>query len=90
MRLFPLIFSLLFILSSCTISVPQEPKEKMVYITTPLPLPAKPELPKMSSDALQCISDESKWTLLKRDVLLKNYISDLETIILSTHKQSEK
>jgi hypothetical protein len=72
---------LLFILNACAM---QEPKEKIVYITTPLTLPEKPELPKMSADALECISDESKWTLLKRDVLLKNYISDLETIIKAT------
>jgi hypothetical protein len=80
MRLLTPIIILLFITACST----QAPKEKIIYITTPLTLPEKPELPKMSSDALQCISDESKWSLLKRDVLLKNYISDLETIIKST------
>lgn len=60
------------------------PVERTVYITTPLELPVKPELPKMNSDSLACVSDDTKWTLLKRDVLLKNYISELENIIKST------
>jgi hypothetical protein len=61
-----------------------KPVERTVYVTTPLHLPTKPELPRMSSDSLSCVSDETKWALLKRDVLIKNYISDLETIITST------
>lgn len=63
-----------------------KPVERTVYVTTPLELPVKPELPKMNSDSLACVSDEIKWALLKRDVLIKNYISELETIIKSTHK----
>lgn len=72
---------LIFLLLTGCVS---KPVERTVYITTPLELPSKPELPKMSSDSLSCVSDETKWTLLKRDVLLKNYISELETIIKST------
>lgn len=83
MRIILFTFMLLF-LNGCTITT-GKPIEKTVYVTAPLPLPNKPELPRMSSDALQCISDESKWALLKRDVLLKDYISQLETIIKSTH-----
>ena len=63
-------------------SVKEPPR--VIYVTTPLSLPAKPELPRMKSNELECIADSSKWTLLKRDVILKNYISELETIIQST------
>ena len=58
--------------------------ERKVYVMTPLSLPARPELPRMNSDALSCISDETKWALLNRDILLKNYIAELETTIKST------
>lgn len=70
------------LLQGCTAKV--QTVERKVYLTTPLSLPARPELPRMNSDALSCISDEAKWALLKRDILLKNYITDLETIIKST------
>lgn len=82
-----LLILLTIFISACTITT-GKPIEKTVYVTTPLSLPARPELPRMSSDALQCISEESKWALLKRDVLLKDYISQLETIINSTHSSS--
>jgi hypothetical protein len=59
---------------------------RVVYVTTPLSLPARPELPKIPSDSLYCVSDETKWALLKRDVAIKNYISELETIINSTKR----
>lgn len=62
------------------------PEQRVVYVSTPLQLPTKPELPRMSSDSLSCVSDETKWALLKRDVIIKNYISELETIIKSTQK----
>lgn len=65
-----------------------QPKEqpRVVYVTTPLTLPQKPELVKIQSDSLSCVSDDVKWALLKRDVAIKNYISELETIIRSTQK----
>lgn len=60
--------------------------ERKIYVTTPLTLPAKPELVKINSDSLSCVDDSTKWALLKRDVAIKNYISELETIIKSTSK----
>lgn len=79
-----------FLLISCA-QVKEAPQtERVVYVSTPLFLPERPQLPKMRSDALSCISDDSKWTLLKRDVILKEYISELETIITSTQIKAKK
>lgn len=74
------------LLAACAGIKEQAPTERVVYVNTPLMLPEKPQLPRMRSDALKCISDADKWTLLKRDVLLKDYISQLETIIMSTQQ----
>lgn len=76
-------FLILFLL---LVGCATKPVERTVYVATPLELPARPELPKMNSDSLVCVSDETKWALLKRDVLIKNYITELETIIKSTQK----
>lgn len=76
---------LALLLTGCAV---KPPEQRVVYINTPLSLPTKPELPKIRSDSLVCVDDETKWALLKRDVAIKNYISELETIIKST--QSEK
>jgi hypothetical protein len=67
-------------------STPKKEEPRVVYISVPLTLPEKPELPKIASDSLYCASDDVKWALLKRDVAIKNYISELETIIKSTQK----
>lgn len=72
---------LALLLTGCA-TKPQQ--ERIVYINTPLSLPTKPELVKIRADSLYCVDDETKWALLKRDVAIKNYISELETIINST------
>lgn len=69
-------FVLFLLVSGCA--------ERVVYVTTPLELPTKPELVKIKSDSLACVDDNTKWALLKRDVEIKNYISQLEEIIRSS------
>ena len=81
-KIIPLFFILLV---GC--STPKKEEPRVVYVSTPLTLPTKPELPKIASDSLYCVSDDVKWALLKRDVAIKNYVSELETIILSTQKK---
>lgn len=78
------IFLLSFILGC---SAPKKEEPRVVYVSTPLTLPTKPELVKIPSDSLSCVSDDVKWALLKRDISIKNYVSELETIILSTQKK---
>jgi len=73
-------------LTGCTAN--QKIVERKVYVSVPLSLPARPELPRVRSDSLTCVDDETKWALLKRDVAIKNYISELETIIESTNKRN--
>nr|QMP83769.1 MAG: hypothetical protein [Caudoviricetes sp.] len=76
------------LLVGCTIGSPSSPQivERKIYVTVPLELPKKPELVKIPADGLECVDDSVKWALLKRDVEIKNYISELEGIIRSTHK----
>ncbi len=69
-------------LSGCTVN--EKLVERKVYVSVPLSLPVKPELPQIRSDSLTCVDDQTKWILLKRDVIIKNYISDLESVINST------
>lgn len=66
-------------MTSCTIY-----KDKIVYVQIPIKNPLKPEIPKISSDQLQCLSDDTKNLLIKRDSMIKNYIYDLEDTIQST------
>lgn len=73
----------------CTVNAPSQPVERTVYIAVPLSLPNKPQFPKISASAMECISDETKNKLLQRDVLIKNYILELETIILSTKNKTK-
>lgn len=59
---------------------------RVVYVSTPLPLPLKPAIPKIKGKDLSCLSPTTQWELKNRDTILKDYISELETIIKSTQK----
>jgi len=70
---------LALILSGCSTTQPVE------YVTTPLPLPPRPELPAISGEQLQCLSDETYSAIVKRDRGRREYAETLEAIIQSTH-----
>ena len=55
------------------------------FISVPLPLPVKPDLPKIQSSELECLSQDAYDKLLKRDILRENYEDKLRSIIQSTH-----
>ncbi|KMQ75342.1 hypothetical protein [Marinobacter subterrani] len=55
------------------------------YVTTPLPVPPRPELPSVSGEQLQCLSDETYTALVNRDRQRRDYAELLESIIQSTH-----
>lgn len=61
--------------------------DRPVYVSVPLVKPVKPEIPKIPGKDLTCISTETKDQLINRDVIIKNYIADLEAVIDSTHKK---
>ena len=79
---------LILMISLATGCVSYSPKpeiiEKKVYITVPLELPQKEEVPIVSGKDLECLGSDVKFKLRGRDAVLKNYISDLEAIIIST------
>ena len=62
------------------------PKADTVYVTMPLPLPARPTLPNLSADDLQCLSDGAYSRLAERDMLRRQYAEKMEDIIKATHK----
>ena len=55
------------------------------YVTTPLPLPPRPELPAINGEQLQCLSDEAYSAIVTRDRGRREYSETLEAIIQSTH-----
>ena len=79
------------IISGCVIAPQTEPKEKIVQKTVYLPiqleLPSKPDVPKIKGSDLKCLSENTRSQLLERDKIIKGYISDLETTIISTQKK---
>ena len=60
--------------------------ERLVFVQEPLPLPDRPELPRIPADELMSISDEAFESLVRRDVLQAQHILRLEAIIKTTHK----
>ena len=59
--------------------------QKVIYISVPLQKPTKPEIPKISNKDISCLSPDQVDKLISRDMILKGYIADLETVIDSTH-----
>lgn len=55
------------------------------FMQDPLPVPERPELPKVGAASLACLSDEAYEALAKRDALQAAHIRLLEVIILTTH-----
>ena len=51
-----------------------------------LPLPGKPALPAIAAQEVSCLSDATWQKLVKRDVLQRHYIEDLQLIIKSTQE----
>jgi hypothetical protein len=50
----------------------------------PLPMPARPVLPAIKVDELQCLNDAVYRRLAERNRLLRHYAEELEVIIKST------
>ena len=59
---------------------------RVVYVAVPLQLPPKPEIPKIKGKDMKCLTPTTQWELKNRDTIMKDYISELETIIKSTQK----
>ena len=60
--------------------------ERLVFVQEPLPLPDRPELPRIPGDDLMCVADDAYELLVRRDVLQAQHIHRLEAIIRTTHK----
>lgn len=66
------------------------PKTEQIFVTTPLPLPERPKLEKLTQEDLESIPENVLDKLEKRDQARRDYCEVLETIIKSTHTPSDK
>ncbi len=73
-------------LKSCNGSVDMGNQGRVIYVAVPLSLPPKPQIPRIKGSAMKCLSPTTQWELKNRDTIMKDYISELETIIQSTQK----
>lgn len=74
------VLALSLILAGCASPPP-------AYVTAPLPLPPKPELPVVHGAELQCLSADAYTRLANRDRILRHYVEQLRAVIRSTHHQ---
>jgi hypothetical protein len=56
------------------------------YVSAPLPLPPKPDLPALTDSELACLSNAVYHRVAKRDLAHKHYQQRLEAVIRSTWK----
>lgn len=59
------------------------------YVTEPLPLPARPVLPRLSAEDVACLSEDAYRRLVERDMGRRHYAEELEAVIRSTHTEGE-
>ncbi len=72
--------------TGCSLFEPQVKEvDKLIYVTTPLPIPERPVLPTLTSSEMKCLSPQALDKLKQREILRKQYAEELEVIIRSTH-----
>lgn len=59
------------------------------YVTQPLPLPARPVLPRLTATDLACLPDDAYRRLVERERLRREYAEELEAIIRATHHETD-
>jgi hypothetical protein len=55
------------------------------FISVPLPIPSRPELPKITGIEIQCLTNEVYEKFRRRDILQDGHIDKLEGILRATH-----
>lgn len=77
------IFLLFLLLSGCAGQV----TERVVYVPVPLTRPDRPVFDKIPGRDLSCVSEDTRWLLLRRDIVMKDYMGMLEKIIDSSKRK---
>lgn len=72
--------------TGCSLFTKEVPVEKIVYVTTPLQQPARPNLPTWTGKDMECLAPDIKQKIRDRDTLRREYAEQLEVIIQSTHQ----
>ena len=76
-----IVISLMMLGSSCT--------RDIEYITTPLPIPPRPLLERISAEEASTIPINVWMKIVRRDMARRNYAEQLEVIVQSTHKDKK-
>lgn len=79
-----LMINLVLAISGCASFDTPPPVDRIIYKTTPIYAPNRPELPTWSYDDMKCLSPEMIQKISKRDKLRLQYIEQLEVVIKST------
>lgn len=72
--------------TGCSWLTKEVPVDRVVYVTTPLPQPVRPDLPTWSGKDMECLAPEVKQKIRDRDTKRREYAEQLEVIIHSTHQ----
>lgn len=56
-----------------------------VFVQEPLPVPDRPNLPRIPSAELECLTDAAYEALVERDATQAEHIKRLEAILRTTH-----
>lgn len=81
-----MMINLVLLGSGCALLQEKPPVEKVVYVTTPLYAPDRPNLPTWTGKDMECLTPEMKQNIRDRDTLRREYAEKLEIIIKSTQK----
>ncbi|MGZ8924328.1 MAG: hypothetical protein ACXW2E_00460 [Nitrososphaeraceae archaeon] len=72
----------------CSLFNKEQPTvDKIVYVTTPLPIIPRPSLPTWSGNDMACLDENVKQNIRDRDRLRREYAEQLEAIIKSTQSR---
>lgn len=63
-------------------------RTEYVYVSEPVTIPARPDVPRLNADALSCLSDQAYEALAVRDQMLQSHIHVLEGLIRTTWDDS--
>ena len=59
--------------------------EREVYVQEPIPVPPRPDVPTVSAEDLDCLSDDAYRDLAERDAVMEAHIWRLESLLQTTH-----
>ena len=59
------------------------------YAPVPLPMPERPELPRIQAEDVRCLSDDAWATIVRREQALRHYAEEFEAIIRANNEKTQ-